>query len=233
MQIRVALLCAIPLFVVFGSATASAELILSFSPSSPSPLFAGSSGTIDVLIHSNSDDVLDAFQLEFTLTPMGISPAGGLKFSTTQLDAQLTDPDYVFAGRSLSQHTGSSVGTVNFAGDVFTGYDATDDVNDPEHLTPLPVTLTTTDLLLFRLNLDAVAAGNYQISITSATFLENYFDDENDGISFTAGNGMITVSDATAAVPEPSTAVILGLTSAFGLVCRRKKCRPTDGLREI
>ena len=124
------------------------------------------------------------------------------------------------------------MGTVNFAGEVFTGYDATDDANDPDHLTPLPVTLTTTDLLLFRLNLDAAVAGNYQISITSATFLENYFDSPDDGISFTTANGMITVADATTAVPEPSTAVIPGLTFVCGLCCRRSKCWPTDGLRK-
>lgn len=224
MKIRVALLSVILTVGSFASSSVSGGIILSFAPSSPSPLIAGSSGTLDVRIHSNASDVLDAFQVDFTLTSVGFSPVGGVKFSATQQDSQLTDPNYVFAGISLSQNTAASVGAANFARDGFSGYDATDDGSaSPFPGNPVPVTLNSTDRLLFRLNLDAVNAGSYQITIASATFVIDQLLDPTDPlnqISFSGDPGMISVADSTA-VPEPSSAVLLGLACAFGLLLRR------------
>ena len=80
MKLSIALLRVIVLSAGFGSSVASAGIILSYAASSPAPLLAGSSATLDVLIHSDASDVLDAFQVAFTLTPVGLSPVGGLQF---------------------------------------------------------------------------------------------------------------------------------------------------------
>ena len=228
MKLSIALLSVIVLSAGFGSSVASAGMVLSYAASSPAPLLAGSSGTLDVLIHSDASDVLDAFQVAFTLTPLGVSPVGGLKFSATQLDSQLADPTYVFAGRSLSVNTLTSVGSVNPAGNIFTGFDATDDGSgSPLTGNPLPLALTSTDQLLFRLNLDGVVAGTYQIAISSATFVIDQLKDPTDPFNqlpFTSDTGTITVAGFDA-VPEPSSAAILGLAAAFGIASRRFRNR--------
>ncbi len=228
MKLSIALLSMIVLFAGFGSSATSAGMVLSFGASSPAPLLAGSSGTLDVLIHSDASDVLDAFQVAFTLTPVGLSPVGGLQFSATQLDSQLTDPTYVFDGRSLSVNTLTDVGSVNPAGTIFTGFDATDDGSgSPLAGNPWQLTLTTTDQLLFRLNLDGVIAGTYQIAISSATFVIDQLGnptDPSNQVTFSSDAGTITVADIDA-VPEPSSAAILGLAAAFGIVSRRFRNR--------
>lgn len=227
MKIRLALVCVIFLSASIAGPTAAGGVMLSFRQSSPSPLTVGSSGTIDVMIQSDqTGDKLDAFLVAFTLTPDvssldGGSP-GGLRFSASQLDLQLNDPEYVFANRSLSDVTGASVGAVSTTidtNDTFAGLDATYNTNLLHLGDPDPVDLTTEERLLFRLNLDAVTAGTYQIKITSAEFLSatSLLDFPSADVA-----GTITVTGATA-VPEPSSAVILGLACAFGLVLHRAR----------
>lgn len=224
MKFNFAVLSVIVSFASFGSSFSSAAIMLSFATSSPSPLVAGSSGTLDVLIHSNASDVLDSFLVEFTLTPLGLSPAGGVTFSppAMQQDAQLTDLTYVFHGNSLSFETSQSVGTV-IGDDTYIGYDATFDF--------IPVTLSGTDQLLFRLNLEGVAAGSYSIEVLSAEFLRDQLlaDPMDPGypdnlVPFTSTSGTITVASATA-VPEPSSAALLGVAIAIGLIHRERKSR--------
>jgi len=56
---------------------------------------SGSTGTIDVFVRSDSGaDVLDGFSFEFQVDGSGIA------FSSQQLDRQLSDPNYLFAGNS-------------------------------------------------------------------------------------------------------------------------------------
>lgn len=210
------LLCVFLSFACIDCSLASAGVMLSFAPSLPSPLSVGSSGTIDVLIHSNASDVLDSFQVSVTLAPVGPSPAGGVKFSASQLDPQLTETNYVFFGNSLSKNLPQPVGGVNAAGDLFAGYDATFDF--------VPVSLTGTDQLLFRLHLDAFAAGTYQIDIRASLslFATDQLDPLNTPLAFSSTPGTITVEAAAAAVPEPSSAVILGLACGCGCFFRRK-----------
>ncbi len=81
---------------------------ITFSPSSPNPLVAGSAGTVDVLIRSTTGtDSLDAFNANVVITG-----GPGLVFSGIQTEAQLTNPNYVFFGNSLNVTNNSSVGTV-------------------------------------------------------------------------------------------------------------------------
>ena len=121
----------------------------------------------------------------------------------------------------------SGSGLVTAAGDQYIGFDATDDGSGiPFAGNPLPVTLTGTDLLLFRLNLDGVTAGSYQIEMTSATYFIDQLGDLLDPlnqVSFTSTPGTITVLGAAAAVPEPSTAALLGLGLAVVGIRRRMR----------
>ena len=213
-----------------SSSAAVASIIVTFDTSTPPPLVAGSFGTIDVLIESDDSDVLNLFQVDVTLTPIGPSPAGGLKFTATQSDAQLVDPTYVFFGNSLTQNTNDPpttptfVGTVNGAGDLFSAFDATDDGSGPPPLAGLssPVTmLLGTQYLLFRLDLDAFAAGTYEIDVVAIPFSTGFFDELFNEILFSSTPGTITVTGNVTIVPEPSSAVLLLLACACGLLGRR------------
>ena len=217
MKLRQILSCATLLSVALYGASASAGVILSFAPSTPAPLTAGSSGTIDVMIQSDAVssapvDTLDFFQVKLSLTPLALSPSGGLQFSTLQLDAQLPDPNYVFNSGSLAFNTSASVGTST--GSTYSGSDQTDDGFGGA----MPVGLTSIPQLLFRLNLDALLAGTYSIDLDRSLtqFSSDQFDPVNTSLLFSSTAGTITVNGVTA-VPEPSGAIILGLLFAVGI----------------
>lgn len=230
MKSNIALLCLMLCSGGFGSSVAEASLFLSFDTSSPSPLVAGSSGTIDVLIASDAPDMLDFFQVDVTLTPVGLSPSGGLKFAATQSDAQLIDPDYVFFGNSLTQNTPpTDVGTVDGSGVLFSAFDATDDGSGPPPLpgmpNPLPLSTSLT-YLLFRLDLVAFAAGTYEIDVVVDPGVTGFFDESFNEILSSSTPGTITVTGNVTAVPEPSSAVLLVLACACGLFgCRTLRHR--------
>jgi hypothetical protein len=208
--------------------TCVGDIIVSFAPSNPNPLMAGSAGTIDVLVHSNSGDVLDAFLADISLTPTGGSPAGGLRFSTTQNDAQLAEPSYVFFGQSLSQNVGVIIGTSYTSTDPFdsfSGSDASDDGSAiPLAGNPTPVTLTMSDQLLFRIDLNALAAGTYEIDLlSSSTFVSDQLDFISPPLLYSSTPFSLTVT-GTAAVPEPGTFCVLSILTA-GATYRRMRRR--------
>lgn len=208
--------------VLTNFSSASADLMLTFGTSTPNPLVAGQAGILDVFIAASADSqILDGFQVQLELTAIGASPAGGLVFSDPQSDSQLTvggPSGYVFFGNSLSEMTPAPVGSVSGGGSLYEGYDATFDF--------VPVTLTTTPRLLYRLNLTGVTAGKY--SIDANTFPDpSFFTDQlhptNTGVAFTSTPIMLTVNAATA-VPEASSLLTLGLAgSAMALLRARRR----------
>ncbi len=211
------------------SSSAWGGIIVSFGTSPPNPMTAGGSGILDVFVRSDvGTQILDGFQVQVGLIPTGGSPVGGLIFSNLQLDAQLLiggpGGGYVFFGNSLSQNTSSSIGAVSGAGSLYTGYDATDDGSGPLPTpgNPSPMLLTTTDLLLYRLNLSAIAAGTYDVTVNPAadpSFFTDQLDPVNTGISFSTSSGSLTV-DGSTAVPEPSAIWLIISASVIALIHR-------------
>lgn len=205
---------------LFTASNAFATLVLSFSPSTPNPLVAGGTGTLDVFVRTDSGtQLLDGFQLQLRLTPTGGAPAGGLVFTDPQLDSQLGLGNYVFAGNSLvAQSPGQSVGTVLPGGQVYNGLDGTNNF--------IPATVTTSGLLVYRLNLSAVTEGNYDLTVDTAQ--SSFFTDQTDPLStpilFTSTPITLTVT----AVPEPSSIALLslGLIAAAAKRRRRKISSP-------
>jgi hypothetical protein len=213
---------------LFGCGPAvEAGIIVSFGTSAPNPMIAGSSGIIDVFVRTDvGSETLDGFNVRVGLTPTGGSPIGGLIFSATQSEAQLGDTDYVFFGISLSQNTSTTIGTVSGGGSLYTGFDASDDGSDiPFPANPVPVILTTTDRLLYRLDLTAVAAGTYDIDVSpgETIFLSDQFE-ESSAITFSSTPASLTVNGA-AAVPEPASMAFLMVTCT-AVALRRRFRRP-------
>lgn len=209
-------------------ARAQASIIVSFGTSAPDPITAGASGLIDVFLKTDAGtQLLDGFNVQVGITG---GPAGGLLFSGTQTETQLADTSYVFFNKSLSQNTQTSIGAVSGGGSLYTGFDATDDGTGPPPAfgNPDPITLTTTNQLLYRLNLSAVTAGLYTINVNALadpSFFTNQLDAANTGITFSSTGGSITVNSA--AVPEPSSIAILCIAGAgAGVVRLRRKLFP-------
>ena len=211
--------------ILASAGVCNAGLIVTPSDMSSSPISVGSSGTIDFFIRADSgSQLLDGFQATISITG---STAGGLVFSNTQTDAQLSDTNYVFFGKSLSQNTLVSVGTVTNAGLTYVGSDASDDGSAaPLAGNPVPVTLTTTDKLLFRLNLTGVAAGTYTLTIDPDTANTAFFTDQLDPVATTIGGVTLNsgqVQVIVTAVPEPGTMSFVGVTLAGLAFMRRKR----------
>jgi hypothetical protein len=179
---------------------------------------------VDVFIRTNAgNQTLDGFQTRINLTG---GPAGGLIFSAVQAEAQLGiggPSGYVFFGKSISQNTSSNIGIVLPGGSSYIGADSTDDGSAiPLVGNPDPITLTTTNRLLYRLNLSAVTAGNYNIDLNGAvsSFYSDQLDPANTTVTFSSTAGTLNVS----AVPEPSSLLLIAVGCA-GMRAFRRRCR--------
>jgi hypothetical protein len=176
---------------------------------------AGSATSVLVTISGGPDDRLDTFGVEFRLTPVN-NPAGFVRFSATQSNAQLSAPNYVFAGDSAG---GTGVATTTtFTRDTYIGGDGT------LSMAGVPVTPSNDLLVLLDVSaLDAAAGDRFTISLvpTANTF---FFDALFNPVQFASTSGTVTVTP----VPEPAglVAAAAGLLAATRLVRRRTTDRP-------
>jgi len=189
-----------------------ADFSISISPSSPS-LVEGSSGFVDVLLSSNSSDALDGFSANFSL-----SGGSGLEFAGTQAESHLTNLNFVFFNRSNSALNSLSSTVVNSPSSMVVG-DVSDDGMGGPH--PFTVGGVGSESLLARLNLNALTAGNYTLSLLNTS---SFSDVGFTPFAFNTPSLNLTVT----AVPEPGSiagALMLGL----GYLGRRRSRRRKIG----
>lgn len=192
---------------------------------------AGGTGFVDVLISSSasssSPDNVDFASYDFLIETVG-GPSSALEFVLPPDLSEDTDPNYLFLGDSF----GIDYDNFNSTTARYIGSDGT------ASSTGVDLDSSSGDRLLVRLDLQhvlgpgqsaAMAAGE-QFRITLQNSIDTYFDDSNfdpvaiDSDSFNSagvGGGLITVSASTAAVPEPSSLVVLAL-GGVALASRRR-----------
>ncbi|WP_077026125.1 hypothetical protein [Fuerstiella marisgermanici] len=207
---------AVTLLACVFSRTASADLVLSVTPSAPS-YNVGDSGFVDVMIYSTSADELDSY-----LMGVNITGGSGAVFTDPQSESFLSDSDYVFFGRSSSLINALPATTVGAGGSEVTVVDLTEDPLNA--FTPLPVTLPGAGLpgLLTRLTFDAVSPGTFGVEVDpSSSFADVGFGN----FSYTATGTSFSVN--AAAVPEPASVILGGITclAAGGMWFRRRRNR--------
>ncbi len=204
---------------------------------------AGGTGFVDVWISSTGTDLLSSAAYEFKIT--GSATNGSLEFSSSQLDSEQGEPDYVFF---------PDTDAANF----FAAPDAVDATRlqggDSVSLAgPAAITLTSTKQLLARLELvhssvsplDAIG-DTFTISLIntnpllpsdpgydpladSSLFLDDNFTPLSIASASFSGSG--TISITSAAVPEPGTFAALGVAALAGGV-RHLRRRRTNSAAE-
>ncbi len=225
------------------SIEADAGIIVTYSSSSPDPIVAGSTATINVFVATDAvsptpADTLDLFLAEFALTPI-TGPSGGLKFASAQDYTYLSDSQYVFNGVSGAYLRwlppgNQSPGTVALDQLTYSISDFTDDGSSlPSRGVAMPVTLSSTPLLLTQLLLETAPSisGTYQLSLSSDPLHTEFVDGGNNNLSFSSAPLTLTVVPSLTSVPEPSVShiTLAGLTA---LVIRRRSHRKNRALTE-
>lgn len=207
---RVAVLGLCLLAWAVASAVSNAAILLSFDPPL-TPLVAGSSSLIRLKIQGTASENIDLFSLNAS-----ISGGGGLIFDPIQPFPQ--PGDYIFGGNSLVESSLITVGSA--AGTTFGANDQTFDF--------IPEILNGSQQTLLWINLLAVTAGNYDLSLTAASFAS----DQNDPVATDIPPGplptiSLTVAPGLAAVPEPG----FGVLTVLGIVALGWKKR--RGRRQV
>jgi hypothetical protein len=195
--------------LLFSSSSLRAAIVLTVVPSSAS-FVEGDSGFIDVMISSTSSDALDGY-----LFDLNITGGSGAVFGV-QLDAFLTDSNYVFFGRSANVADSLAASTISGGGSVATLADNSYDFASPPNALPFTLPGSGSPSLLARLQFNAVSIGSFTVDINAAT---SSFSDANfDPFAFTSTGGTFNVT----AVPEPGSMILVGLIGFGGVMYRRR-----------
>lgn len=230
------------LVLMLDAGKADAGIIVTFSQSSPNPIVAGNTATINVYIATDAvsptpPDSLDFYLAEFAMTSV-TGPSGGLRFASLQNYTYLNDLNYVFKGVSGAwlrwlPSGNQNPGTVSPDQLTFSISDFTDDgLNLPSRGLPKPVTLSSTPLLLTQLVLETtpLISGTYQLSLSSDPLHTEFVDEGNNSLIFDSTPVTLTVVSSLTAVPEPaiSLAAVTGLSA---LVIRLRTLRKSNALK--
>lgn len=208
MRLRTFLVLA--LSVAFAAADAQAAFLVSVGSAS---VAAGGSAFVDITIRGDPElpGLLDSFDARLQITG---GPAGGLRFTAPQSNGQLTDSNYVFFGDTTGGPGAAS--TTTNPNDTYVGGDGTLRGNGAD---------VTAGRLLLRLDLSALAAGVYTVSLTPTG--TEFRDPDFVPVAFTATSGTVTVTGGPPPVVTPAPAgLLVGVAGAGLLGLARRPRRP-------
>jgi len=195
---RLRLFLVLALSVAFAASDAQATFLVGVGSAS---VAAGGSAFVDVTI-SGGPERLDTFDARLLISG---GPAGGLRFTAPQSNGQLTDSNYAFFG-DTTNGPGAASTTTN-PNDTYVGGDGT--------LSGFGADVTTGRLLL-RLDLSALTAGVYTVSLTPTG--TEFRDPDFVPVAFTATSGTVTVTGGTPPVATPAPAGLLVGAAGAGVL---------------
>ena len=186
-------------------------------------------GFVDVFIRSDANDTLSNFAFNFRIDPVGATSTQ-LQFSDPQSDLQLLESNYVFAAGSLKRDGDPSLLIdPESVGNVFTDIFPNDSYVGTDSFTllaPASVTLTSSNLLLARLELTPgpgllapVVGDQFAITLVDGPFT-TFLDENLNAMSYSSNVGTVNIT----AVPEPGTfwlVLVLGLVVSLSKSMRR------------
>ncbi len=208
------ILCAIALICSLCIANAKAGIIVEVGDASIS---AGGTGYVDVLVSSDGSDVLDSFSILAEIS--GSASNGSLIFDSTTIDV-VGESNYVFSSDP------SSGGQIIFVDADPPAFSTQVSVSDSTE-TFSGVTLNSSTKLLARLALShstvtasAAVGDTFTITLinTTGSSIDTQFFDIGGSPIAISTNNVGTVTITAAAVPEPSSfLVLLTLGTAVGI----------------
>lgn len=193
-----------------------AALVITLTPSSGT-YFVGDVGTIDVMVHSNNapNDLLDSY-----LFSLNVTGGAGVTFVAPQSEAYLTDPNYVFSGRSANIALGLPATSLSNAGATLTAADVS---YDPVTVSnPKVIPTSATPLLLGRFAFTAGSIGDYSIAFDPSS---SFSDVNFNTFSYPTPT---PASFSVTAVPEPSSLALLAVTVSAVLGVRAWRRRSSS-----
>jgi hypothetical protein len=197
-----------------------AALVITLTPSSGT-YFVGDVGTIDVMVHSNNapNDLLDSY-----LFSLNVTGGAGVTFVAPQSEAYLTDPNYVFSGRSANIAFGLPATSLSNAGATLTAADVSYDFTPATLGNPLPrvIPSAATPLLLGRFAFTAGLIGDYSIAFDPSS---SFSDVNFNTFSYPTPT---PASFSVTAVPEPSSLALLAVTVSAVLGVRAWRRRSSS-----
>lgn len=186
---------------------APADIILTITPNAAvySP---GDSGSLDIFI-SGQNDELDAF-----LFGVNITGGSGVVFDDPQNESFLNDSDYVFFGRSSNFINTNPSTFVDPGLANVTIADLSDDGLGGSD----PYVFNNDQRLLAQLTFSILSGGTYEFTIDPTS---SFSDAAFATINYTSNPASFNV----AAVPEPSSWIVLTLGGILPVVFRRANAR--------
>lgn len=207
-----------------------AGIMVTFSQSSPNPIVAGSTATIDVLLSGDPADTLDFYLAEFLITPE-TGPVNGMQFADPQDYSYLNADTYVFKGVSRSYFdllsVGSGPGSLSPDQTRYSVGDYTDDHSQtPPGRGKAPVNLSGTPFLLARILIKTAPAiaGTYKLSLSTDPSHTVFADKDGMDLIPDTTPILLTVGSSLTSVPEPTTS-LASAACLFAALLRRRRSR--------
>jgi hypothetical protein len=211
-------LCCGLLLLAVSTRSAQANLRISFEPVGPVTITPGASVTINVLIGPSDTNVPLLSLASLGLDIDALPGAGGtLLFSTTQPNAFMSDPSYVFSGVSGNLWAGLDFWqTPLIPSEFLSGGDV---AFDPNTFTEIDVPVDQTYLLAqFTVEASADAYGSFVVFLDPAT-TQFLLSDLSTIVEYDGSRLIIRV------VPEPASCALAGLGAGLLFLARRRILR--------
>lgn len=208
---RLSLNCIAAVALIVSPSVASAAFIVSIQNSTA---VVGQQGHFDVFVTSDSAQNAPDSVSEYIISLLAPTPSGGVSFTSIVTAETDADDDYIFSSSS-PQIIAPGPTTVSYSDSV---------------VVPVAVSEATT-FGVGRVFYQALAVGQYFVDFnrSETAFRFDVFDGQIESYR----GGIITVTAAPSAVPEPSSAILMAIAGVAGVAFRRVRRKPSTERQSV